>query len=75
MANKQNKEEKQLMKLAKTMSDIPSDRDIQVINTPAATLVLVNKQELFSVEWDFIQGKHYLLELSCSESVRKPIVR
>lgn len=68
-------EDKQIKKLAKLMKDnVPvEDREIELFSQNGIPLVLVNKTDLYSVEFDPEQGHHYLLELTCQESVRKPV--
>lgn len=73
---KQPSDEDKLFKLIKEKGiENNPERNIQVITTNDATLVLVNNYDLYSVEWDFLTGRHYLLKLSCPESIKKPIVK
>jgi len=69
---KEVSDEQAIMKIAKAMEDNPGfeDREIEIHETQAGTLILLNKNELYSVERDYISGRAFLLELSCPEAIR-----
>lgn len=63
--------EKQIEDIAKKIDFPTPDRKIKVHNTGAGVLI-TSDGEIYSLEWDFLRGHHYLLQLSHENSVRIP---